>query len=99
MKNCSYAVIFNFKTKIGQPDAAHFHQLVFFKILRGQQCSDAKQLTRANSRVAFFIWLPALILSIVGALFWQSTAILMPLTLVGCVAYVLIYFKLQSMPD
>ena len=86
-------------TKTGQPDAAHFHQLVFFKILRGQQCSDAKQLTRANSRVAFFIWLPALILSIVGALFWQSTAILMPLTLLGCVAYVLIYFKLQSMPD
>ena len=86
-------------TKTGQPDAAHFHQLVFFKILRGQQYSDAKQLTRANSRVAFFIWVPTLILSIVGALFWQSTAILMPLTLVGCVAYVLIYFKLQSMPD
>ncbi len=87
------------KSKTGQPDAEHFHQLVFFKILRGQQYNDAEQLTRANSRVALFVWLPALILSIVATLFWQSTLILMPLTLAGCLIYVLVYYKLLSMPD
>ena len=87
------------KTKTGQPDAAHFHQLVFFKILHGQQYSDAKQLTCANSRVALFIWLPALLVSIVGTVFWNSTAVLMPLTLLCCLIYVLVYYKLLSMPD
>ena len=87
------------RTKTGLPDAAHFHQLLFFKILHGQQYTNTKQLTHTNSRVALFIWPPALIVSIVGTLFWQSTAILMPLTLAGCVVYVLIYYKLLSMPD
>ena len=87
------------KTKTGQPDAEHFHQLVFFKILRGQQYSDAKQLTWANSRVALFIWLPALLVSIVGTVFWNSTAVLMPLTLVGCVVYVIIYYILLFKPE
>jgi UDP-N-acetylmuramyl pentapeptide phosphotransferase/UDP-N-acetylglucosamine-1-phosphate transferase len=87
------------KTKTGQPDAKHFHQLVFSKILHGQQYTDAKQLTWANSRVALFIWLPALLVSIVGTIFWNSTAVLMPLTLLGCVIYVLVYYKLLSMPD
>ena len=87
------------QSKTGQPDAAHLHQLVFFKILHGQQYTGTKQLTRANSRVALYICLPALIVSLLATQFWQSTAILMPLTLAGCVAYVLIYFKLRSMPE
>ena len=87
------------KTKTGQPDAAHLHQLVFFKILRGQQYTSAKKLTHANSRVAIFICLPALIISLLATQFWQSTAILMPITLATCVVYLLIYWKLWSMPD
>ena len=87
------------KNKTSQPDAAHLHQMVFLKLLRGQQYTDAKQLTHTNSRVVLFICLPALIISLLGTQFWQSTAVLMPLTLVGCVAYILIYFKLRSMPE
>jgi UDP-N-acetylmuramyl pentapeptide phosphotransferase/UDP-N-acetylglucosamine-1-phosphate transferase len=87
------------KTRTGQPDAGHFHQLIFFKILHGQKYTDVKKLTWANSRVALFIWIPAALVSIVATLFWQSTAVLMPLTLGGCVVYVLLYYSLARRPD
>lgn len=87
------------KTKTGQPDAGHLHQLVFLKILHGHHYSDAHQTTHANSRVAFYILGPALLVSLVATVFWQSTAILLPLTLIGCGVYVLVYYKLLSMPD
>lgn len=89
---------FILKTNPGQPDNQHFHQLVFYKILRGHHETDPKEITRANSRVAIFTLLPALLISLVAIKYWQSTAILMPLTLAGCVLFVAIYYKLLTMP-
>jgi len=82
------------RTKTGQPDAAHMHHLLYFKIKRHRQFADAAGHAQANSRVALFIWLPAVIVSILATLFYQSTAILLPMTLVGCALFVLIYCKL-----
>ena len=86
------------KTDTGTPDNLHFHQLVFFKILRGHQHTDHKQKTSANSRVAIIILLPALLISLIATRYWQSTSILMPLTLACCALFIVVYYKLLRMP-
>ena len=87
------------KAKTGQPDALHLHQLIFVKILRGQVITDPKEMTKKNSSVAPFIWIPASINAILVLCFWQSTAVLLPLSIAGCVLYVIVYYKLISLPD
>ncbi len=87
------------KTKTGLPDADHMHQLIYKKIVLKNKLSPLAQLPNHNSHVSPYIWLPAGLNAIVAALFWQSSAILMPLTLAGCVLYVLTYRKLLSLPD
>lgn len=84
------------KAKTGQPDAEHLHQLIFKKVVLKGNPITPESLTHCNSCVALYIWLPAAIVAIVAVLFWQSSAVLMPITLLGCVAYVLIYRKLLS---
>jgi UDP-N-acetylmuramyl pentapeptide phosphotransferase/UDP-N-acetylglucosamine-1-phosphate transferase len=85
------------KTKTGEPDAEHLHQLIFKKLVLKGKASSPELLTHHNSHVALYVWAPAVIVAIVAVLFWQSTAVLMPLTIAGCVAYVLIYRKLLSL--
>ena len=85
--------------KTGQPDAMHLHQLIFIKILHGHVITDSQKMTEKNSAVAPFIWIPASINAIIVLLFWQRTAILLPLSIVGCVLYVIVYYKLISLRD
>jgi UDP-N-acetylmuramyl pentapeptide phosphotransferase/UDP-N-acetylglucosamine-1-phosphate transferase len=87
------------KTKTGLPDDQHLHQLIFSKIIRGHAKNRPEQLNHHNSRVALYIWLPAALNAAVVSLFWSNSTILMPLTLAGCVLYVLVYRKLLSLPD
>ena len=87
------------KAKTGQPDAMHLHQLIFIKILRGHVITDPVKMTKKNSAVAPFIWIPASINAIFVLLFWQHTAILLPLSIAGCVLYVIVYYKLISLRD
>ena len=87
------------KKHSGDPDASHLHHLIYFKLLRAHQFSDPKKITQLNSRVALLLLLPAVLAAILACLFWHSTAILMPLTLAGCVIYPLVYRKLLSLPD
>lgn len=81
------------------PDTTHFHHLIFFKILRGKQFEDPNKLMQLNNLVALLILIPAILAAILAYLFWNSTAILMPLTLTGCVIYALTYRKLLSLPS
>jgi UDP-N-acetylmuramyl pentapeptide phosphotransferase/UDP-N-acetylglucosamine-1-phosphate transferase len=87
------------KAKTGQPDALHLHQLIFVKILRGHVTTNPNEMTKKNSSVAPFIWIPASINAILVLCFWQSTAVLLPLSIAGCVLYVIVYYKLISLPD
>ena len=87
------------KAKTGQPDAMHLHQLIFIKILHGHVIADPVKMTKKNSAVAPFIWVPASINAIIVLLFWQRTAILLPLSIAGCVLYVIVYYKLISLRD
>jgi UDP-N-acetylmuramyl pentapeptide phosphotransferase/UDP-N-acetylglucosamine-1-phosphate transferase len=84
------------KSKTGQPDAEHLHQLIFKKLVLKGKPITPESLAELNGCVAIYVLAPAAIVAIVAVLFWQSTAVLMPLTLMGCVAYVLIYRKLLS---
>ena len=81
------------------PDASHFHHLIYLKVLRAKQFNDPKKLMQLNNRVALLLLLPAMLAAILACTFWNSTTILMPLTLAGCVIYALTYRKLLSIPD
>lgn len=87
------------KTKTGLPDDQHLHQLVFSKIIRGHAINRPELLNHHNSRVAPYIWLPAALNAVLACWFWSSSSVLMPLTLAGCLLYVLVYRKLLSLPD
>jgi UDP-N-acetylmuramyl pentapeptide phosphotransferase/UDP-N-acetylglucosamine-1-phosphate transferase len=91
-----YRRIFWNKAETGQPDAEHLHHLIFKKVVLKGKAVTPESLTNHNSCVAVYVWAPAAMVATVAVLFWQSTAVLMPLTLMGCVAYVLIYRKLVS---
>jgi UDP-N-acetylmuramyl pentapeptide phosphotransferase/UDP-N-acetylglucosamine-1-phosphate transferase len=91
--------IFLNKAETGQPDAEHLHHLIFKKVVLKGKALTPESMSKHNSCVAAYIWAPAAMVAMLAVLFWQSTAVLMPLTLMGCVAYVLIYLKLLSTPN
>lgn len=80
----------------GDPDALHFHQLLFIKIVRGRHFSgsDTLSITRNNSRVAPYLLTAAALGSLFAVLFWQTTSMLMIASAIGCVVYVLFYQRL-----
>jgi len=87
------------KIRSMDPDASHFHHLVYFKLFRAKQFNDPNKLMQLNNRVALLLLIPAVLAAILACLFWNSTAVLMPLTLAGCVIYPLAYRKLLSLSD
>jgi UDP-N-acetylmuramyl pentapeptide phosphotransferase/UDP-N-acetylglucosamine-1-phosphate transferase len=87
------------KNRSMDPDASHFHHLIYFKLFRAKQFNDPNKLMQLNNRVALLLLIPAVLAAILACLFWNSTAVLMPLTLAGCVIYPLVYRKLLSLPD
>jgi UDP-GlcNAc:undecaprenyl-phosphate GlcNAc-1-phosphate transferase len=86
------------KNRSMDPDASHFHHLIYFKLFRAKQFNDPNKLMQLNNRVALLLLIPAVLAAILACLFWNSTAVLMPLTLAGCVIYPLVYRKLLSLP-
>jgi UDP-N-acetylmuramyl pentapeptide phosphotransferase/UDP-N-acetylglucosamine-1-phosphate transferase len=79
----------------GQPDNKHLHQLIHDNIILNGALSDANpDKLDTNSRVAKYLWIPAVITSVLGCLFWQSTIILASLTAAYCVFYTVIYRRI-----
>jgi UDP-N-acetylmuramyl pentapeptide phosphotransferase/UDP-N-acetylglucosamine-1-phosphate transferase len=84
------------KQKVGEPDSKHLHQLVY------RSCLDtiSEQYSKENAKKAnssvfpkITIWLIPITAS--GMVFWQSSITLIALALLFCVAYVMIYRKLD----
>jgi UDP-N-acetylmuramyl pentapeptide phosphotransferase/UDP-N-acetylglucosamine-1-phosphate transferase len=85
------------RTEIGQPDAAHLHQLIYFCLAperdaRGRLLSPEER----NSRIAGYIWLPVVVSVSIAAAFWERPAIL-ALTVVGfCLTYTVAYLWIAA---
>ena len=76
----------------GQPDNMHLHQLIHDNIIqRGERACTSG----TNHCVAKYLWIPAIVTSVLGVIFWQSTMALIAVTISFCVFYVVIYRKIM----
>lgn len=79
----------------GQPDALHFHQLVYMRLVRLAVGSrDARLLTHRNSAVAAYVWCGTLLFIVPATFVWDKTAGLVAIAAAFCVAYVWLYGRL-----
>jgi UDP-N-acetylmuramyl pentapeptide phosphotransferase/UDP-N-acetylglucosamine-1-phosphate transferase len=85
----------------GQPDRFHMHQVIYAILPKAQaSAQDAAQLTRDNSRVAPYFWAMSLSCALPAVLLWKETSWLISVSLLFCVAYVLVYYRLsKALPE
>jgi UDP-N-acetylmuramyl pentapeptide phosphotransferase/UDP-N-acetylglucosamine-1-phosphate transferase len=82
----------------GQPDALHFHHLIFTRLACGPTGpANAKEITRCNNVVARYIWAGVAVLILPAVLFWRSTTALVVFALLFSVVYVWLYLRLLRM--
>lgn len=83
----------------GMPDGAHFHTLIYRRIMRWALASSTEvdaitQSTvseNANAKTSPYLWVLSSFAVLPAVLFWQQTAILQGFALLFCVTYVWIY--------
>jgi UDP-GlcNAc:undecaprenyl-phosphate GlcNAc-1-phosphate transferase len=81
--------------KIGNPDALHFHQLIYGRLTKS--CVGSKspvKITSRNSLVAPYLWVANILIALLGTLFWDSSGYLITATTAFAVAYVIVYFRI-----
>jgi UDP-N-acetylmuramyl pentapeptide phosphotransferase/UDP-N-acetylglucosamine-1-phosphate transferase len=80
----------------GTPDALHFHQLVFRRIVRPavHHEGEARQLLARNNRTSPYMWIFTALTAVPGVLFWHNTPVLMAFSLLFVVSYVVAYLMI-----
>jgi len=79
----------------GQPDAMHFHQLIYMRLIRVAIGSkNPQEITYRNSAVARYIWLGSTLFIVPSLFFWRSTPALIALAILFCGAYMWLYLRL-----
>ncbi len=79
----------------GHPDALHLHQLIYLRLSRISVGSrNATEITRRNSLVARYIWSATAVFILAALTAWRSTAALVCIAAVFCVAYLWLYIRL-----
>ena len=76
----------------GAPDGHHLHTLIYRRVVP-QETSYHRSMGEAerNDRVAKYLWVPAAVVAIAGALLWQSTLALVAVAALYCAFYVVVY--------
>ncbi|WP_243694502.1 MraY family glycosyltransferase [Aquifex aeolicus] len=75
------------------PDALHFHQLLYRRLLKFTLGSNIEPFKR-NSYTSPFLWVMELICLVPAVLFWDNTPILMLFTFAFIVFYTWLYFRI-----
>jgi len=78
----------------GLPDGIHFHTLIYRRILHPTAVKSKLDLLIANARTAPYLWLLNSFAVVPAILWWQSTPILIALTLLFTISYVWLYTKI-----
>ncbi len=80
----------------GTPDALHFHQLVFRRIVRVviHEQGEARQLLARNNRTAPYLWIFCALTVLPAVLFWNNTPVLMGFCLLFAISYVVAYLMI-----
>lgn len=76
----------------GTPDALHFHQLVYRRVVRaGKQAEASRRLLKRNNRTAPYLWALVLLSALPATLFWRDTVTLMAFCGLFVITYVVAY--------
>ena len=79
----------------GDPDALHFHQLIFRRIVRVAFADDeARQLLARNNRTSPYLWIFAALTVVPAVLFWNNTPVLMAFCALFVATYVAAYLMI-----
>lgn len=81
----------------GEPDGAHFHMLVYRRIVRWAGVGPRGENTQSfisNSKTSPYLWLLSCAAVIPAVLFWKSTWVLQIAFILFCVSYLLLYRSL-----
>ena len=80
----------------GTPDALHFHQLVFRRIVRVviHEKGAARQLLARNNRTSPYLWIFSALTVVPAVLFWNNTPVLMGFCLLFAISYVVAYLMI-----
>lgn len=81
----------------GAPDGAHFHMLMYRRIVRwaGVNSNEIKsEASISNSRTSPYLWLFSSLAVMPAVLFWRDSRILQLAFILFCVCYVLLYRSL-----
>ena len=74
------------------PDALHFHQLVYRRVVRpGTQSEESLRLLTRNNRTAPYLWVLVLMSAVPATLFWRDTGTLMAFCALFVFTYVTAY--------
>lgn len=83
------------KSKLGLPDAAHLHQLIYHRVVRwavDDECSKKK--TKRNSLTSPYLWTISAFAIIPATIFWNNTAVLQMIALLYAGFYVWLYWQI-----
>jgi UDP-GlcNAc:undecaprenyl-phosphate GlcNAc-1-phosphate transferase len=77
----------------GLPDGAHFHSLIYRRIIRWAEVHDSKDTASfaKNARTSPYLWLLSSLAVFPAIIWWQTTWILQCFALLFCVSYVWAY--------
>lgn len=80
----------------GLPDALHLHQLIYVRLARVTAGSkNAREIIFHNNMVAPYIWVGSALFIAPSLFLWRNTLALMAGTLLFCLGYVWLYFRLM----
>lgn len=77
----------------GLPDGAHFHSLIYRRIIRWAEVHELKDTTSyaKNAKTSPYLWLLSSMATFPAIIWWQTTWVLQCFTLLFCISYVFAY--------
>jgi len=77
----------------GLPDGAHFHSLIYRRIIRWAEVHESKDTASfaKNARTSPYLWLLSSLAVFPAIIWWQTTWILQCFALLFCITYIWVY--------
>ncbi len=77
----------------GLPDGAHFHSLIYRRIIRWAEVHESKDTISyaKNAKTSPYLWLLSILAVFPAIIWWQTTWILQCFALLFCISYVMVY--------
>jgi UDP-N-acetylmuramyl pentapeptide phosphotransferase/UDP-N-acetylglucosamine-1-phosphate transferase len=78
----------------GLPDGAHFHSLIYRRIMRRVQIDNQANYYLCNANTSPYLWILSCIGVMPAILFWNETGMLMLTSFLFIIFYVYVYFRI-----